>query len=62
MDLDALLARVPEGWSAVSYLGRPYGLTKTTRVDGREVTIYAEELGGTDVVSANVYRVSSAIC
>ena len=49
MDLDVLLARVPEGWSVVSYLGRPYGLTRTDRVDGRSVTIYAEELGGSDV-------------
>lgn len=59
MDLVALLARIPEGWSAVEFEGRPYGLTKTSRVGGREISIYADELGGTDVVSANVYRVSS---
>ena len=43
----------------VSYRGRRYGLTRRTHGDGRIVTIYAEELGGTDVVSANIYRVSS---
>lgn len=59
MDLEALLARVPEGWSRVGYDGRTYGLSRTTRVGGREVTVYAEELGGDDVVSANVYRLGS---
>lgn len=59
MDLDVLLARVPEGWSVVSYLGRPFGLTRTDRVDGRSVTIYAEELGGSDAISANIYRGSN---
>ena len=30
-------------------------MTKTLRADGRAVSVYAEELGGTDVVSTNVY-------
>jgi hypothetical protein len=57
-DLDALLARVPEGWTAVSYAGRRYGLSRTTHTDGRSVSLYAEELGGPDVVSANVFRLT----
>ena len=48
--------RVPEGWSRVSYDGRAYGLTKTTRAGGRSISVLAEELGGSDLVSANVYR------
>jgi len=60
MDLDDLLARVPAGWSEVSYHGRRYGLSRTDRVDGRSIAIYAEELGGTDVVSANIYRGAEA--
>ena len=57
-DLDALLDRVPDGWTAVSYAGRRYGLSRTTHTDGRSVSIYAEELGGSDVVSANVCRLT----
>ncbi|SDS12159.1 hypothetical protein SAMN04488543_1118 [Friedmanniella luteola] len=55
-DLGALVDRVPEGWTAVTYRGRPYGLRRTSRADGRSVALYAEELGGLDVVSTNVYR------
>jgi hypothetical protein len=47
---------VPEGWSLVEHRGRRYGLSRTSRADGRSVSVYAEELGGRDVVSANVYR------
>ena len=59
MELAALVDRVPEGWSAVTYQGRPYGLSRTTRAAGQSISIYAAELGGTDVVSANVYRTST---
>lgn len=56
MDLAALVDRVPEGWTRVAYDGRTYGLSRTTRADGRSISLYAEELGGDDVVSTNVYR------
>jgi hypothetical protein len=59
MDLAELVDRVPIGWTLVEFGGRPYGLTRVDHVEGRSVTIYAEELGAADVVSANVYRVSS---
>jgi hypothetical protein len=49
---------VPEGWTAVSYAGRRYGLSRTTHTDGRSVSLFAEELGGPDMVSANVFRLS----
>jgi hypothetical protein len=51
-----LLARLPEGWTAVRYRGRRWGVTRTRRAAGRIEKVYAEELGGTGVVSANVYR------
>jgi hypothetical protein len=57
-ELVGLLDRVPEGWTAVTYRARPYGLRRTSRADGRSVAVYAEELGGTDVVSTNIYRTS----
>ena len=59
LDLAALLERVPEGWTAVTFQGRRYGLSRTTRAGGRSVSVYAEELGGTDVVSTNVYRTAA---
>lgn len=55
-ELTALLAAIPGGWSRVEVDGRAYGLTRTDHVDGRTVTLYAEELGGPDVVSANIWR------
>ena len=55
MGLGELLARVPDGWSVATHDGRRYGVTRTARAGGRAVSVYAEELGGTDVVSANVY-------
>lgn len=42
----------------MSYAGRRWGLTRTTHLDGRSVSVYAEELGGPDVVSANVFRLA----
>ena len=59
MGLAELVGRVPLGWTLVEFEGRRYGLTRVDRVGGRSVAIYAEELGGADVVSANVYRASS---
>ncbi len=59
LDLATLLARVPVGWSEVTYAGRRYGVTRSEAADGRAVTLYAEQLGGRDVVSANLYLTSS---
>src|SRR3954453_14647104 len=57
-DLAALFARVPEGWSQVDYDGRRWGVPRTVHGDGRSESILAEELGGTDLVSANLYRLT----
>ena len=55
-DLSALFARLPEGWSEVEYDGRRWGVTRTVHGDGRSESVLAEELGGVDLVSANLYR------
>lgn len=55
-DLAVLLDRVPLGWTLARYAGRSYGLSRSDHVDGGAVSVYAEELGGADVVSTNVYR------
>ena len=56
-DVSALFARLPEGWSLVEYDGRRWGVTRTVGAGGRSEKLLAEELGGTDLVSANLYRV-----
>lgn len=58
-DLDALVRRVPVGWSEVLYRGHRWGVRRTDHVGGRSVAIQAEELGGTGWVSTNVLRLSS---
>ena len=54
-DLVGLLERFPPGWSVARYAGRRWAVTRTVRVGGRQQSVYAEELGGTAIVSANVY-------
>ena len=54
-DYAALFDRVPVGWSQVTYAGRRYGVTRSVAAHGRALAVYAEELGGKDVVSANLY-------
>jgi hypothetical protein len=54
-DYAALFDRVPLGWSEVVYAGRRYGVTRSVAAQGHALAIYAEELGGRDMVSANLY-------
>ena len=56
-DIRALFERLPLGWCAASYDGRRYGVTRQVGQDGRTQKVLAEELGGTDLVSANLYLV-----
>lgn len=58
-DLDALVARVPLGWSRQLVDGRAWGISRTDRSDGRSSTIDGEELGGAGRMSANVWRTGS---
>jgi len=58
--LSSLLERVPVGWTRVTFEGRPYGLSRVDRVGARVVTVTAEELGGPDFLSANIYRTTAA--
>jgi len=46
---------LPNGASDVSYKGRRYLLRKETLLEGKLLKLYAEELGGNDVVSGNYY-------
>ena len=49
------LLSLPNGANDVYYLGKRYLLRKETLLDGKLLKIYAEELGGNDVVSGNYY-------
>lgn len=55
-ELKALFDRLPVGWSVVEYDGRRYGVTRTVR-GGRSEKVLAEALDGSDLISANLYRV-----
>ena len=40
----------------VDYNDRRYGVTKSRFAEGRSWKVFAEELGGADVISANLYH------
>jgi hypothetical protein len=49
------LLALPTGVSYMHYLEKRYLLRKETLLQGRLLKIYAEELGGNDIVSGNYY-------
>jgi len=49
------LSALPDGANDVIYRGKRYLLRKETLLRGRLVKLYAEELGGNDIVSGNYY-------
>jgi len=49
------LKALPEGADDVIYNGRRYLCTKSTLLDGKLIKLYAEELGGNNIVSGNYY-------
>jgi hypothetical protein len=50
---------LPLGSFEAEYEGRRYGVTRTVRHEGRQGWIWAEERGGVDRISANLYRLKS---
>jgi hypothetical protein len=49
------LARWPLGWFTASYGGRRYGVTRSVHAKGRSMKLFAEELGGPDRISLNIF-------
>ena len=49
------LLALPDGASYIRYLDRRYLLRKETLLGGKLLKIYAEELGGNNIVSGNYY-------
>jgi hypothetical protein len=52
------LERLPRRYSEGTYKGRSYGATVSSAAMGHEIKLYAEELGGKDHVSFNLYTLS----
>jgi hypothetical protein len=60
--LDRFLERLdllPLGYSEGHYRQRRYGMTLKVSKDARRVQLYARELGGSDFISFNLFRLSS---
>ena len=58
MDLLAYIDGIPSGYSEAFYKKRKYGLTKEIFNQGKSFKIFAEELGGNDLISLNYYLTS----
>lgn len=49
------LAGWPLGWFTAAYDGRRYGVTRSLHAEGRSMKLFAEELGGADRISLNIF-------
>ncbi|MBT8456894.1 MAG: hypothetical protein HKO95_15750 [Rhodobacteraceae bacterium] len=56
--LNAFDALPVGGYGATAY-GRRYRVTKSTYASGRSQKLVAEELGGSDYISMNLYRLAT---
>lgn len=54
------LANIPGGYCEGHYKGHPWSVTVKRSNDGKRIWLYGEELGGTDIVSFNLYSLSKA--
>ncbi len=55
----AAFDRLPVGGYGGTYQGKRYRVTKTVMATGRSQKLEAEELGGNDYISFNLYRLAS---
>lgn len=51
----ARLVAWPQGWFVARYEGRRYGVSNVAHANGRSFKLFAEELGGPDRISLNIY-------
>ncbi|UWM78887.1 hypothetical protein N1937_29400 (plasmid) [Rhizobium sp. WSM4643] len=52
------LAKLPDGYVDGYFGNRSWGVTVKRSQDGKRTWLYGEELGGTDIVSFNLYRLA----
>ncbi|NTJ45041.1 hypothetical protein G6L28_20860 [Agrobacterium larrymoorei] len=57
---EAALSRLPNGYVDGNFGGRAWGVTVKRSQDGKRIWLYGEELGGTDIVSFNLYRLAGS--
>ncbi len=55
------MVSIPEGTSKATFENRLYIVTKTTSNSGQIIKFFAEEAGGRDYVSLNVYKAGDRI-
>ena len=49
----------PLGYFTATYDGHRYGVTRSVHAGGRSMKLWAEELGGADRISLNIYAPST---
>jgi hypothetical protein len=54
------LAKLPDGYDDGHFGNRPWGVDVKRSEDGKRIWLYGEELGGTDIVSFNLYRLAGS--
>jgi hypothetical protein len=57
----SILSSWPRGYFTARYGGRRYGVTNAVHAHGNSFKLFAEELGGTDRISLNIYRPPSSV-
>lgn len=55
------LRLIPLGYSTGTFHGKTYGLSRSSFNGGRSQKLFAEELGGTDFVSLNLYETQAGL-
>ena len=55
-DFEHKLARFSSDYVEGTFDGRKWGASVRRSTDGRRLSLFAEELGATDIVSFNLYR------
>ena len=53
------LSSLPRGYFTARYDSRRYGVSNVAHAGGRSFKLYAEELGGPDRISLNIYAPAS---
>lgn len=59
---ECALAKLPAAYRTGMFDGKVWGSTVRRSLDGRRVWLFARELGGTDIVSFNLYRTAIGGC
>jgi hypothetical protein len=55
------LSALPRGYFTARYAGRRYGVSNLAHAGGKSFKLYAEELGGPDRISLNIYAPRSGV-